>query len=1393
MMKLIYMKKTLLVVLIYLLTVLNNQLFAYPDTQSIITYLFTTEHGLSSTKITTILQDNRNFLWIGTEDGLNRFDGYSFTVYKTQPNDSLSLISNHITALYQDSNNRLWVATIAGLEYYDLAYDGFINVSLNQPDKVVKNNQCTDILEDSKGNLWFAVSGYGMVCYSPETGDSYLLTPSKDSPSPSLCSSYIQSVAEDKEGNLWFASQDNGISVYNPITQSFRNYNKENSALLSNAVFDLCLRSNGDMLISTLRRGLAIFDSQKKQLISYPDVFNKPNIRSVFCANEDKNGNILVGTEGNGVFFFDPEKKELVQHPIFSELVDRIGDSKVHCISKGNYNYIWMSLSHKGLFVMGHEETGFKSLKKINHKANSLNYGQVTGITTDKEKNIWIATDGGGLNHYNSQTGKYTHYTYDPNNPQTISDNAVVSVFCDSKNRVWAGTYLGGLCLFNRGNGTFTNFRANKGKANALQSDYIKSIQEDKRGYLWLGTNGGGLTRFDPENMAFRTFRSADNRGLVNDYIIILFIDSKNRLWIGTYFGLSCMDIDTESFIFFDQSSGLSNLSVFSVAEDAEGNIWVGTADGLNKYDSNSNSFTKVYPTSQEYYSPVVNGILPYKDKNELWLSTNHGIIRFSPETGQLKRFFVNSGLQSNEFLLGSYYKSPDGEMFFGGVNGLNAFYPDEIYDDVTIPKVYLTNLKVFNNPISINEKIDGRVILTQNIETVKKIKLKQSDKNFTLEFVAMGIVDPYLTVYSCKLEGFDKDWVQYNYFIRSVTYTNLNPGTYTFRVKASSNPDVWSDEETSLIIEIEPFIWNTWWAKLSYVIVSLVFLFFIAKFVIGRFKVKSELRIERIKLRQQEELNAVKTDFFTNISHEFRTPLTLIVGPLERLVQDEKEEGKRKTGFMILRNVERLQRLINQILDLNKIEDGRIDLHVQPIELVSFITNVISPYTELVKQKHISLTYTWDPNVIHIWYDYDMLDKCLNNLLYNAYKFTPENGKIHVDVRFDDDGNIVLSVKDTGVGMDEETKKHLFDRFFQGHRKHNKIGSGIGLHLTKTIVELHKGHIIVDSEPDKGSTLSIIILLGNSHFSPDKIIQSNELEQVDTENTYLSDSVESINDLTPESVSIKDNRDDPNRPIILLVEDDADMRLFIRQELENQYQIEEATNGAVGLEKAQKMIPDLIITDVMMPEMNGMELCRILKTSATTSHIPIIILTAQSGTEHLIEGLETGADSYISKPFHTRHLKIRIEKLIELRNKMKERFSKSINMNAQEITLTSTDERLLQNAIDYVRNNMENPELSVEDMSKKLGLSRTHLHRKLKALTGQTPVEFIKMIRMKQAAYLLSTGKLSISEVGYKVGYSTPSYFSSSFNAYFGMSPTAYMEEKTNEKKEEQEKNTPE
>ncbi|MDR1556390.1 MAG: response regulator [Tannerellaceae bacterium] len=1363
------MKKTLLTLFFSFLLLPIFPQTSHEGILNTISYLFTIKEGLSSSKITCIAQEDDGFFWIGTEDGLNRFDGYDFTIYKKQYADSLSLISNHITALFQDSRQRMWIATVAGLEYYEPSVDGFINVSLNQPDRVVKQNQCVAIMEDRKGQVWFASSGVGVLRYSPDTGESFLFTPSPDGSSSSLCSAYILSIAEDQQGNLWFGSQDKGISVYNPATETFQHYHTSNSGLPGDAVPDLRLLRDGNMLVATLKGGVAIYDTNKQLFMTYPDVFNPPYTRSIFCVEEDERGKILIGTEGNGVFEFDPGARELRRYPILEEFSAEFNDAKISSLYIGRHNYVWIGLKYKGVFVAGNEHSGFRTIRKINNNLNSLNYNYVTGITTDKDRDMWIATDGGGLNRYRLATRRFTCYTYRQDDPLSLRDNVVLSVLCDSRNRIWVGTYQGGLCLFDRQTENFIHFNTNEGISGELQSDYIKSLQEDKEGILWLGTYGGGLTRFDPENHTFRTFRKHAGKGLADDYINILFADSKNRLWIGTNSGLSLLDIDTETFSVYGKESGLSNLSVYSIGESPEGTIWVGTANGLNRYDPGRNQFSWVFPASPRE-TAVINGIVP--DDDRLWLSTNRGIVAYSIRNADIRVYSQsNSGIGSDEFLQGSYYKSPDGEIFFGGITGLSSFYPSEIQDSVTLQKVYITHLSISNEPVLINKEINGRLVLTRNINESKKIKLRYSDKNFTLDFVAMGSYKPYSTVYACKLEGFDTDWVIYDYAHRSVTYTNLNPGTYTFRVKASSDPQIWGDEDTSLIIEIEPPLWRTWWAESLYVLLSLGIIYAVFRFTIIRIREKNELHIERIKVKQQEELNQVRTNFFTNISHEFRTPLTLIIGPLKRLISEDGSEERKKTGLLILRNAERLQHLINQILDLNKIEEGKMRLHVQELELVSFVSNCVNIFTELMRQKQISLTYVWNPDKIEAWYDPDMLDKCLNNLLYNAFKFTPHGGKIHVEVRKNEDGKILLTISDTGIGMNQETLTHLFDRFFQGDTHQNYTGTGIGMHLTKTIIELHKGSISVQSEEGRGSAFFLTILPGKAHFKAEELRKKEEQSSSSTEEEAYMKELRELTSRPPE----REGDTEPAR--LLLIEDNYDMRFYIRQELSASYLIEEAVDGKTGLDKARRLMPDLIITDIMMPEMSGTELCRILKSDPETCHIPIIILTAQDDMNHRLEGVESGADSFITKPFSTKYLQVRIEKLIEIRRRMKERFSKSIYMDAQEVTLTSMDERLLQKVIDYVRANIENPELSVEQMSRELGMSRTHLHRKLKALTGKSPVEFIKMIRMKQAAYLLTTGKLSVSEVGYKVGYNTPSYFSSSFNAYFGMSPTAYME----------------
>ena len=1352
------MRTILQIIFLFCVSVLyaQNRYYLPPE-------FFNTKHGLSSSKITCITSDDKGFIWIGTDDGLNKYDGHSFTVYKNIDNDSSSLFSNHILSLYSDSRQRLWVGTSRGLQYYDPTTNNFVNTVLNLAGDLTRH-QCNDIFEDSKRNMWFAISGLGVLMYSPETNESVAFSPSNTNPSDYICSSQTKRMAEDKTGNIWICSQDKGISVYNPETKKFKNYDTWNSSLPSNAVFDIVALENGDMLIGTVGSGAGFYKSKENKFVfkkvEKNDHGNNIDRLSTFSVFQTSNGVLLAGTEGMGLKQIDLTTGSLYNFPIFHEQKHHLGDSKIHFIFEDKYNNLWVGFHNNGLCVFRRNITGLHTFRQVYNEPNSLSFAHVSGISSDAAGNIWFSTDGGGLNRYNRPTGRYYHYRYDPNKPNTLPDDAIVSIFCDSKGNIWVGTYTGGLCRYVPSTDQFIIYKNNPDNTSSISSNFIKSITEDSNGQLWLGTNGGGLSCMNPDNGTFRNYCFDDFEDLISDYIVSLFIDRNAKLWIGTYFGLTSLDLNTGKFHSYSNDTAIKSLPVYAINEDDKGQLWIGTSSGLFMYDNRKDAFVNSFSGDGNFNS-VINGIVPSGE--QLWLSTNKEIICYVPADGKVHWFSQNIEF-AQEFLPSSYYKSPEGEIFFGANEGCFAFFPWYIQMKVYTPKVYLSNLKVFDKQVLPNKTLDGRMILSKDMSYTDKIVLQHSQKSFTLEFSAPDTPFPSSTIFSSRMDGFDDDWVVYKNNQRSVTYTNFEPGTYKFHVRATNTPGIWSDLDTQLTIEILTPLWATWWARLCYLIAVSTIILIILRLVYTRIKDKNELRIERLKVKQQEELNQSKMQFFTNISHEFRSPLTLIIGPLEQMQAVEKDHERHRLYQIMLRHANRLLLLINQILDLRKAEKGKMKITVQQISLIPFVKDRLGLFTDLAKRKKIALSYNYNPNDITIWYDSDMLEKCIYNLLSNAFKFTSEGGKIQVTIKQEENEQIFLSVKDNGCGLSDEEQSRLFEYFFQGQQGEYHSGSGIGLYLVKSIVEQHNGNIKIESSPGKGSCFTILIQPGKKHFNAEDISDIPLVSVNKESNENLPDMV------------LKDGNTDETKPNILLVDDEEDIRHYIRQELEPEYIVTEAANGRDALDLLLQQVPNLIITDVMMPDMNGIELCRIIKENIDTCHIPVIMLTALGEMEHRIEGLETGADSYIAKPFQPRHLRVQIENLLEVRRKMKERFSRILNVEAQEIDITDSDELLIQKAVEYIREHISNPDLSVDELSKKLNMSRVSLHRRVKTATGLSPVDLIKTIRMKQAAYLLSTGNMNVSEVSYKVGYNTPAYFSSSFSSYYNISPTAYQ-----------------
>lgn len=1310
--------------------------------------------GLSSSKINSLVEDVNGFVWIGTEDGLNKYDGNRFTVYRRIENDLTSLHNNYITCLFYDSQNQLWVGHSSGLQCYNEEKGVF-----TYPPKIILEQTRTNhpilwITEDSKNNLWISIQGKGVLKYSLLTGHTQLFKASTGN--GGLHSKAVRHITEDENGNIWLASFDAGIAVYNTQNNSFSYLNEKNGKLATNAVVRMQSMKNGKMLISTLGDGLYVFDANMRQ----PGILVANT--TAFAIQPLADRSLFVGTDGLGVLVFDQSGKKLISHPAESLQSKNIIGSKIHALLEDHNGNLWLGMYNEGIAFVKKEPLGFFSYKRGDKIHKTLNYGQVSGITTDKQGNVWFSTDGGGLNFYDKSTSTYSYYKHQPTSKSSIADNAVVCVYCDKQGIIWAGTYTGGLCKFDPISKKFTSYQ-NSSSKNSIPCNYVKNIIEDEKGNLWIGTDGGGFSYFDKTKETFENFSVKEYKELNFDYITCLYIQ-KDTLWIGSHGGVARMDVNTKEIV----RCSNRQFAVYSIAADKKGNIWVGSNLGLYKYNKDNNSFLK-QNLSVQFANVVINGIIPHKEY--LWMSTSQGIVCYLPDKEEIVFYVSNNDLGNTSFIRSSYHISANSELFFGGSDGCYSFFPDSLNIKSNSPKVFFTGFEVYNQTILPGKPYNGKIILDKSLQHTDKIFLRYNENTLNIKFSAPLTDIPSSLSYMCFMEGVDKQWIPYLSDQRSVTYANLSPGNYVFKVYATNVPsqNVRAKDITTLYITVYPPMWLTWWAKLLYILATLSFIYSIFWFFYQRMKDRNQLALEKLKSKHLEELDRNKMQFFTNISHEFRTPLTLIISPLEELKKEMKDIRHIRILDTIMRNANRLLNLINQILDLRKAENNKLEIKAQQINISLFIKEIVNLFSVSLQLKKINIEIDQDSDDIEIWYDPDLLGKVLVNLLSNALKYTPENGNIKIKTDNSSDSYVTIEVVDNGYGIASSELPHLFERFYQDTLSRIS-GTGIGLHFVKTITTLHKGDIDVKSELGEGSCFTLYIRKGKDHF--DLSEYENTMWTPVAKNIQVDCNFINEENTTTDSANLLEKT-------ILLVEDEPDMRLYIHNRLSTYYNIIEAANGKEALGILKQQHPDLVITDVMMPEMDGIEFTRIIKENFDSCDIPVILLTANNETEQKLAGLETGADSYIVKPFNMEYLKARIKKLLETRRKILEKYQTLLNLEPQQIAVDNPDEVLLQNSINYIRNNISEPELSVEEISKYLNVSRTNLHRKIKKLTGNSPVELIKIIRMKQAAQLLDSGNMTVSEVAYEVGYNALSYFSSSFSAYWGTSPTAYLKNK--------------
>lgn len=1325
-------------------------LFVFPVHSNNDKFLSTVS-GLSNSHINKIYQDKDGLIWVCTENGLNMFDGYKFRTFYHNPNDTASLMNNSVLSILEDSDNNLWVGTAGGLQLFDRQTEHFINIQFSYP-HVTDFSYINCIIEDHAGNIWITTSRAGAICIKAKTHRPtyYMKTTSN------ICSNKINVIYEDRFNNIWFGSQDNGISILNTQNQLITNYSyqpgNENS-LSSNRIFSIIENPDGNMLIGTIDRGIDLYEYNtrrfKHNYIPYAD--------NVYTMSHDKKGNLWIGTDGRGLKCYDHKTGSMTTYESAIKDFD-LGKAKIHSILEDRQGNIWIAAYQKGVLLLSQNQT-FKNVgfNPFNPKKD-IGSDCILSILKDDSGDTWIGTDGDGIYRLDADYSIKQHYAKD-----RISGINVLTLFKDSKSRIWAGTYLHGLFLYNPRSDAFDRKISDIG---GYDIKHINIITEDENGNLWIGTNENGVCIYNPDNDRSEIIQydllKSGNQLLSNTIHTILF-GKNNRVWLGTSTnGLSRLDRETNTFTDYSLNNGMLNSNnIYAVAEDKNGNLWVGTKAGLNYIDLKAGK-TTFYTEAAGLCNASVCGIEIDREDN-LWISTERGLSNFNVTTNHFTNYYANDGLINDEFRKGAHFQSSSGEILLGGINGLSYFMPFSPEANYPLLNLILTDLLIYNEEV----KIGRDNILAKSLNYSDEIKLNHSIKSFTIGFVGLEYNNPDKVVYQIKMDGFDNEWKTLPQSSHYATYTNLPPGKYKFTVRASIPGTDY--KERSIRISITPPLWQTWWAYLIYVLLAAGILVMIYRGVLFRINEKQK----ELKQLNDNRIMQSKLQFFTDISHEIRTPLTLILTPVEHLIKTTADEKLKGTYRLISQNGQRILRLINQIMEMRRLDRGQVKLLAEETDIVQLVKSIMASFDYLAVEKNITFELETPDTIPPVWVDQEKADKVIFNVLSNAFKYTPAEGKIKITINTTQT-DLLISISDTGIGVPGDMREAIFNRFFQipNESNKNKLGTGIGLHLSRSLMEIHHGEIYM-KDTDIGSTFVISFPLDDSYLTKDQKLSESSERNVTTivQPSLIPTSTVLFNEDTANSKNRK------HQYKLLVVEDDPEIRGYIRQILSEEYHILEADNGKTGLELTMKESPDCVITDLSMDGMDGLELCKKIKANENTCHIPVIMLTAKTAIEQRVEGLQVGADSYIPKPFNIDHLRIRISKLIEIRNLMKNKYEGKYDVKEDEIKVKTTDEKFLEKLEEIVKNQMSNPDLSVETISRDIGVSRSQLQRKLKQLTKQNPSEYIKITRLRHAAWLLSSKKLSISEAAYATGFSSLSHFSNSFKEYYGMSPTQYVE----------------
>ena len=1306
------------------------------------------EKGLSNNSVRCIYQDKRGFLWFGTFDGLNCYDGYDFKVFRNIPGNDSSLPHNYINAIGEDHRHHVIIGTGQGISMYNILTGAF---SPGKYTPVAGKSgfrikfYINDIKTDAKGNVYLATNGGGLLV---KWADSAI---AEQIPCEIGQWSNVQSLVIDPSRKVWLVIAEGGLFQFEPASRKLRLVNRAIQSIR-------CMEADnqGNLWISAydgLYRYNTGTDSLTKLCNHLPDKLLSGNILSLKFAGDNQ---LWMGTEGRGIAVLDPTTmsvRQLSPDKVKSTLSSGI----IYTIYEDNEHRKWIGTYKGGLDIIEPKLSGFHTISQDRTGPNNLSSNFVNSIFESKDHDLWVGTDGAGISVWRRDKNSFTNFAnYQDQGLNSITSNSVPSIVEDYKGDIWSGSYGGGIERLDRSTGRrkhYTCFNNETGKENP----YIWRLYEDCQHTLWAATYVSGLLYYFDRNADRFVAFNHETRDFV-----CLTEDRHGRLWGGASQGIYKINKQERTYTFYPVPK-----PVRAIFQDSKSNLWIGTEGlGLILLDTTNGKTIANYTEAGGLCNNSVLNILE-DDNGNLWLSTFHGLSKFDPDSRSFKSFFQADGLQSNQFEYNAAFKLHSGELAFGGIRGLTIFHPDSIRSSSTMP-VLLFNRLLINNKIV---TAGSRYVSETTGDAIQKLTVPYDEGTLSFGFTALEYAAPDKISYAYYLEGWDKGW-NYSGNIRTAAYTRLAEGTYKLHIKATNSVGEWNPKELELEVTVLPPWYRSWIAWLLYAAAFAGMIYLFIRYRTNRNRLQYEMKLLQFQTEQEKK----KMGLFTRISHEFRTPLTLIINPVQELLKSQQAAKENNELKCIYRNARRLLSLADQLLLFQKANTGDDPLIVAPFDYSSLCKEVFQYFEQDAYAKKIDYQLHC-PDSLPIYGDRQKLEIVLINILSNAFKYTPPKGRITFEVQ-DTVQGIVTVIADSGSGIPSNAGDRIFERFYQaaGHQTVSKPGFGIGLFLAKSFVDLHKGAITYSSQAGKGTSFTISLLKGFSHFNGAGVIASGDQTPL-TDQPHAMPAPPGEDTLTP---SAKEDHEEEtliaDDTTILLIEDNEELRTYVADIFHKSYHVLEAGSAEDGLIIANESLPDLIITDITMQEMTGIDLCRILKNDPTVSHIPIVMLTAANSPESKLQAIELGADDYFNKPFDKDLLVARIANLLKNRNVLQNYFYNEVTLQRNDVKVSEEYKIFLETCIAIVEEHLEDPAFSVQTLASAIGMSHSKLYKKVKSVSGLTVNAFIRHIRLRKAAELFINTDMNINETAYQVGFSNVKYFQKQFHKLFGVNPSEYI-----------------